>query len=146
MVYNNCGTSSMLEIKNSFIRKSTRIPLKLKVLLNCEDKEIEAITHDISADGMFIEPQKSLTMNSLLNCYLFIPDREEPLSMLARVKYTGYFTYTGKESFYGAGLFFTQFTEETKELLKKFLEKQFYQCKNFRRPRKSGKTTESNEP
>lgn len=132
----------MSDFGNVFIRKSTRIPLKLKVHLTYQENEIEAVTHDISIDGMFIEPQNKLETNALLKCYLYLPNKEEPLSMLAKVKYEGIFTYTGKDSFYGAGLSITQLAEDTKKILKEYLNKQFYQCKNFRRPRKTGKTAE----
>jgi hypothetical protein len=135
----------MQDYGNAFIRKSSRIPLKLRVLLTYQEKEIEATTHDISSDGMFIEPKEKLEINVQLNCSLFLPENKEPLSMTAKVRYDGIFTYTGKDTFYGAGLYFTELTDDVKKLLKQYLEKQFYQCKNFRRPRKSGKPSEDEE-
>ena len=120
----------------NIIRKSTRVPLNLNVIVNYLDKEIKAITHDISIDGMFIEPSEKLCVNSLIHCYIFIPEREEPISILAKVLYDGIFTYTGKESFYGVGLNFMQITDESRAYLKDFLNKEFYHSKKYRIPRK----------
>ena len=132
----------MQDYGNAFIRKSSRIPLKLRVLLTYQEKKTEATTHDISCDGMFIEPKEKLEINAQVNCSLFLPENKEPLTMLAKVRYDGIFTYTGKDTFYGAGLYFTELTDDIRKLLKQYLEKQFYQCKNFRRARKSRKSGE----
>ncbi len=124
-----------MESKNS-IRKSTRVPLNLEVIINYEDKEIKAKTHDISIDGMFVEPNEKLIINSLIHCYIFLPGIKEPLSALAKVLYDGIYTYTGKTSFYGVGLNFMQITEEARNYLKSYLEKEFYHIKKYRIPRK----------
>lgn len=124
-----------MDLKN-IIRKSTRVPLNLNVIINYLEKEIKAITHDISIDGMFIESNEKLDKDSLVHCYLFIPDRREPITALAKVLHDGIFTYTGKESFYGVGLHFIEMTEEGRNYLKKYLEKEFYHCKKYRVPRK----------
>lgn len=124
-----------MEPKN-IIRRSTRVPLNINVIVNYSNKEIKAVTHDISIDGMFIKSNEKLDKNSLVHCYLFIPDREEPISTLAKILYDGFFTYTGKESFYGVGLHFIEMTEEGRDYLRKYLEKEFYHCKKYRVPRK----------
>ncbi|OGF63071.1 MAG: hypothetical protein A2Y62_02475 [Candidatus Fischerbacteria bacterium RBG_13_37_8] len=133
----------MVMFSNPIMRKSTRVPLKLKVILQRDNKEIESYTHDISVDGMFVQSVEKIQINTLINCSLFLPEQQEPLSILSRVMYDGIFSYTGKESFYGIGLNFMEITDESRKILKTYLDKQFYQCKNYRIPRKLNQSTDN---
>ncbi len=105
-------------------RKQPRVPIVVRVIANSSGVMQTCLSNDISLGGMFLETKEPFEVGELLSLEFSLPDISRMFNVKAKVIRTVEEELDRREIIIaGMGVSFIEFDQESKGLIKDFVEK-----------------------